>query len=344
MSLDPFYQRPIRVLLAPMEGVVDAVMRKELTALGGIDLCVSEFIRVTDRLLPRSEFIKYCPELLQDCKTASGVPVAIQLLGGQAGPVAENAAFACTLGAPGIDLNFGCPAPTVNRHDGGASLLKNPHRVFDVTRAVREAVPLDKPVTAKVRLGFSDKSQFLEIAHAAEEAGAHWLVVHARTRDEGYKPPAHWEFIARIREALKIKVIANGDIWTVADSVCCREVTGCDSLMLGRGLIANPSLALQTQALVFSGDDRVAAPAPIMPWSEAREHLWKFTLASARFRTPLYGICRSKQWCKFLARTYPEAAVFFETLKRVLTWAELEAQFGLSSVAPEVALASDELT
>src|SRR5207244_3542550 len=106
-----------------MEGVLDWVLRELLSDVGGVDRMVTEFVRVTDRLLPDHVFHKYCPELNQGGRTRSGIPVFIQLLGGQAGPLAENARRAVELGAPGIDLNFGCPAKTVNRHDGGAALL-----------------------------------------------------------------------------------------------------------------------------------------------------------------------------------------------------------------------------
>src|SRR4029078_5610397 len=137
-------------------------------------------VRVTDRLLPDHVFKKYCPELEQNGCTRSGTPVFIQLLGGEAGPLAENAAAAVKLGAPGVDLNFGCPAKTVNRHDGGAAILKNPERVFAITSAVRAAVPSHIPVTAKVRLGFDHKDFSVAIAQAVDSAGASALTIHAR--------------------------------------------------------------------------------------------------------------------------------------------------------------------
>ena len=122
----------MRLMLAPMEGVIDHVMRELLTSLGGIDRCVTEFVRVTDRLLPPRVFRRLCPELDTGGTTASGVPVYLQLLGGQAAVLADNAARAAELGAPGIDLNFGCPAKTVNRSDGGAILLREPQRVHAI--------------------------------------------------------------------------------------------------------------------------------------------------------------------------------------------------------------------
>lgn len=236
----------IRIHLAPMEGVVDPEIREILTSYGGIDYCVTEFIRVTSRLNPDHIFYRFAPELKQGSKTKSGTPVFVQLLGSDLNCMAENAHYACELGAYGIDINFGCPAKTVNRHDGGSVILKNPERVFQITEAVRKAVPAHIPVTTKVRLGFEHKDFHKDIALAAEAAGSHWLVIHARTKVEAYRPPAHWEFIASMKAAVKnLPIIANGDIWTVEDYFKCREISGCQNVMLGRGLMAQPLLAVQ---------------------------------------------------------------------------------------------------
>jgi tRNA-dihydrouridine synthase C len=200
----------------------------------------------------------------------------------------------------------------VNRSDGGAALLKNPRRVFDVVSAVRMAVPKTKTVSAKVRLGFSDKNQFLEIGHAAAEGGAAWLTVHARTRDEGYRPPAHWEYIARIREAISIPVIANGDIWSLSDYERCRAVTGCTAVMLGRGAIRSPELALRAKGLL----DRKLA------WQECLKILVAYTtlLATDREAMPWktnLALCRFKQWLKQFRSNHPEAVALFELTKTI---------------------------
>ncbi len=291
-----------------MEGVVDALMREVLTDIGGIDLCVTEFIRVTDRLLPASEFYKDCPELMTGDRTRAGIPVLVQLLGGQPGPLGENAARAVELGAMGIDLNFGCPAKTVNRHDGGASLLKNPSRIFDVVTSVRAAVPLHIPVSAKVRLGFSNKEFHLDIARAACEAKASWLTIHARTRDEGYRPPAHWEFIHRMREVVSMPVIANGDIWTTQDAARARAVSGCRHIMIGRGLLADPFLARELKGGAKGS------------WPEAYDYFERYVRASEATRAgTTYASSRAKQWLKNLARRFPEALLAFEAIKRLET-------------------------
>ena len=169
-----------------MEGVIDAPFRHLISELGGIDYCVTEFLRVTDRELPQKSFYKICPELKNEgslCgQTTFGTPVLLQLLGGQPEPLAENAAKGFALGTPGIDLNFGCPARTVNRHDGGASLLQYPDRIYKICKAIKTVTPADKTFSVKIRLGFNDKSLAIENSLAIQEAGADWLTVHARTK------------------------------------------------------------------------------------------------------------------------------------------------------------------
>lgn len=208
-----------------MEGLVDDVMRDVLTEIGGIDWCVTEFIRVTNALLPAKTFHRLAPELQQQSKTRAGTPVRLQLLGSDPACLADNAVRAAELGAPVIDLNFGCPAPTVNRHRGGAVLLKEPQTLYEIVTAVRAAVPADIPVTAKMRLGYEDTSLTLDCARAINAAGAAELTVHARTKVEGYKPPAHWEWFARIKEVIDIPLIANGEVWTLEDYCNIREVS-----------------------------------------------------------------------------------------------------------------------
>jgi tRNA-dihydrouridine synthase C len=211
--------RPRLILLAPMEGLLDHSLRDAITLVGGVDRCVSEFIRITDQLLPTRVFTRVVPELLTHGRTACGTPVRPQLLGGDPACMADNAARLAQLQPCGVDLNFGCPAPTVNRHRGGAVLLDEPELVHAIVAAVRRAVPAHVAVSAKMRLGNQCEAHMLDCAHAIASAGACELVVHARTKLHGYRPPAYWERIADIRTALasnvSIDVVANGEVWTV---------------------------------------------------------------------------------------------------------------------------------
>ena len=228
-----------------MEGVVDFKMRQLLTDLGGFDLCVTEFVRVVEDTLPERVFHRYCPELKTGGYTRAGTPVRIQLLGQVADALAANAVKAIRLGSHGIDLNFGCPAKTVNKSKGGAVLLKDPEHMYEIIKAVRDAVDPCHEVSAKIRLGFDDDSNSQEIVDAVVSAGASSLAIHARTKRDGYNPPAYWEKIPPLIKDKNISVVANGEIWQVEDAMLCQKRSHCQDLMLGRGALAMPDLAKQ---------------------------------------------------------------------------------------------------
>ena len=293
------------LLLAPMEGLLDATLRDVLTRTGGVDRCVSEFIRVTDTLLPERVFTRVVPELLQGGRTRAGVPVRPQLLGSDPVCLAENAARLATLNPPGIDLNFGCPAKTVNNSRGGAVLLDEPELVGRIVAAVRRAVPTHVPVSAKMRLGYQDDLRAEECAQAIAEAGANELVIHARTKAHGYRPPAYWERIAQVRQGLpaSLRLVANGEIWSVADALRCRVVSGCDDLMIGRGMVADPGLALA----IRSGG--------AVAWREIVPLLGDFWRQVSARVVPRHRAGRLKQWLGALCRRHPEAQRAFDELR-----------------------------
>jgi tRNA-dihydrouridine synthase C len=300
------------ILLAPMEGLLDFVLRDILTRVGGVDRCVSEFIRVTNTLLPDRAFVRVIPELLQGGRTLSGVPVRAQLLGSDPVCLAENAACLAALGPDGIDLNFGCPAKVVNRHGGGAALLDDPELLFHIVSAVRRAVPAHLPVSAKMRLGFNDDTRAEECAQAIEAGGANELVVHARTKADAYRPPAYWNRIADIRTKVRLPVVANGDIWTVADALRCRDMSGCDSLMLGRGMVVDPGLARGILAATQpEGAPAEEAANADVSWEMLQPliaEFWHIVCASLDRRQQAG---RLKQWLNFLRRRHPQADIAF---------------------------------
>jgi len=295
-----------KLYLAPMEGVVDWVLRDTLTSVGGIDQCVTEFLRVTTTVYPDHVFLKNCPELLTNSKTRAGTPIFLQLLGGDPSLMAANAAQAAKLGSLGIDLNFGCPAKTVNRHDGGASLLKTPERIYKIISEVRKAVPESIPVTAKMRLGFDDASICYENAAAAESAGAKWLTIHCRTKVDGYRPPAYWEWIPKIKEKVQIPIIANGEIWNNEDFLRCKEVTACDQFMIGRGALSDPFIfrKIKNDFSIKTTD-----------WEMIKTLLPGFFKACELQINEGFAIARMKQWLKSLSIRHPEAKELFEKIK-----------------------------
>jgi len=299
----------VRIALAPMEGLVDAPLRAALTKIGGVDWCVTEFVRVTSSLLPPKVYKRYAPEWANQWRTGAGVPLKLQLLGSDPVCLAENAARAAELGPPGIDLNFGCPAKTVNRHRGGAVLLQEPELLNEIVSTVRRAVPAHIPVTAKMRLGYLDTSLAIECAQALADGGSAELVVHARTKADGYKPPAHWAWIARIKESVNVPVMANGEIWTVEDYRRCRAESGCEDVMLGRGLIARPDLARQIRASL------AGEPDDTLEWSDMLDVLAEFQNDVATMGATTYGPGRLKQWLGYMRRGYTEADVLFRSIR-----------------------------
>lgn len=305
----------MKITLAPMEGVVDHLMRDMLTRIGGFDLCVTEFIRIVDQLLPPRVFQRICPELAQQGKTPAGTPVRIQLLGQEPNWLAENAYRAVSLGSHGVDLNFGCPAKAVNKSRGGAVLLKQPEQLYQIVKAVRLAVPSQHSVSAKIRLGYDDTSLALENAQAIAEAGATVLAIHARTKADGYRPPAYWPWIAKIKQHLTIPIIANGEIWDRHSALLCQQQANCQDIMLGRGVLAMPNLAQSIKHNI-----------PAMPWSEVLTLLMQYSEYEICGDKGKYYANRIKQWFSYLKRQYPEAELLFQQLRTLRSSSQILTQ------------------
>ncbi|CAN6961763.1 MULTISPECIES: tRNA-dihydrouridine synthase family protein [unclassified Psychrobacter] len=311
-TIQQLFANPVR-LLAPMEGLTDPLMRQILTQIATdlgrpYDWSVSEFIRVTQTVLPAHVFYKYVPELHYDAKTASGTPIHIQLLGSDAQLMADNAAYAAELGAPAIDINFGCPAKTVNSHRGGSVLLDEPEVMYEIINTVRTAVPSDIPVSAKIRLGYTDTSRMDDIRSAIEDSGADWLTIHARTKTQGYKPPAYWDKIQNFYN-LDIPVIANGEIWNAEHAQNCMTQAGTNHLMLGRGAVTRPDLIAQVD-----GHNNDAETLTALVWEDLIVHQIKFLEGAAKSDVVLVG--RYKQWLAMLTKGYSEAKILWDRIKR----------------------------
>ena len=279
---------------------MDWRMRDIICGLGSFDLCVSEFVRVVTQCLPEKSFLKLCPELESGSCTNDGTPMRVQLLGQDPQAMAENAARAVALGSPGVDINFGCPAKLVNRHGGGASLLTQPKLMQEIVTSIRAAIPRELPVTAKMRLGCDDSTGAIECAQALADGGAHWVVVHGRTRAQGYRPPVDWESIGRIRESVPVRVIANGDINCPESYARCRAISGCSDAMIGRGVLAIPNLA-----------EVIQHGAPPLPWLQVCQLMRRYASFQREHQADRYLSGRLKQWMKYLCAHYPEARSAF---------------------------------
>jgi tRNA-dihydrouridine synthase C len=306
--------------LAPMDGITDWVYRELMTQLAsgrsGISICVSEFVRVTRDAVAPKVLVRHCPEVARGGTTTTGVPVFVQLLGGDPEPMAESALRAAELGAPGIDVNFGCPAKTVNNHDGGATILRTPQRVETIVGAIRRAVPEAVPVSVKIRLGWDCADHVQEIARAAEAGGAAWLTVHARTRLQLYRPPVDWAGIGRAREAVSIPVVANGDLNTVADVQACAAASGCSAFMIGRGAMARPMLFRQLRG--------ESEPDLDLPWLARLMLRYADDLLQSG-ASPGAALGRLKQWLRLAAPAFDELHALFDRVKRMHSLTDAQA-------------------
>ena len=256
-----------------MEGVLDSLVRELLTEVNDYDLCITEFLRVVDQLLPVKSFYRLCPELHHQSRTPTGTRVRVQLLGQYPEWLAENAARAVALGSWGVDLNCGCPSKLVNGSGGGATLLKDPELIYRGAKAMREAVPADLPVTVKVRLGWDSGERRFEIADAVQQAGASELVVHGRTKEDGYKAERiNWQAIGEIRQRLTIPVVANGDIDSPHKAKAVLAETGADAIMIGRAAPGRPWLFREIAHFMATGE-RLAPPLVLEVRRALLDHL-----------------------------------------------------------------------
>lgn len=310
-----------------MEGVTDAPVRRLFGKIGGFSYCVTEFLRVTNQIYRPNSFRRHAEDIWEE----DSLHTQLQLLGGNAEIIAENARLAVSSGVQSIDLNFGCPAPTVNRHDGGASLLKDPCRLASIIEKTRAAVPAPIPVSAKLRLGWEDPNDILVNAEKAAQAGASWLTIHGRTKKQGYAPPAHWSYIAQVIKQTSTRIIANGDIWSLDDFKRCQDETKAFGFMVGRGAFSNPFLALQIKDHLEGRPPREAFPKTPVAWWALMHTFQDF--ADGHFEKPNYVTARMKQWLKFgaLRGTFTH----FDQIKTARTSTELLESLRVLGHAPE---------
>jgi len=214
-------------------------------------------------------------------------------------------------------------------------LLEEPELLFQIVSAVRRAVPTGQSVSAKMRLGLHDDRRAEECALAIEAGGADELVVHARTKVHGYRPPAYWERVHDVAQVVKLPVVANGEIWSAADAQACRAASGCQALMLGRGMVANPALALDILAL----DDTSETSTPGLPWDALVPLLLDFWRQVCTHLRPDQHTGRLKQWLNLLRRNYPPAQAAFEAVRTFHEARDVDAWlagFGALKIRPEV--------
>ena len=250
--------------LAPMAGITDLPFRLICRRLG-CGMTVSEMVSAKGLLYKN---VKTTEMLRIDDGER---PTAIQLFGSVPEELAEAARMVEASGADMIDFNMGCPVPKIVNNGEGSALMKQPQLAHDILAAMVKAVKI--PVTVKFRAGWDDSNRnSVEIAKAVEAAGVSAVAVHGRTRQQFYEGKADWGIIAEVKQAVKVPVFGNGDIFTVEDGLRMLAETGVDGLMIGRGADGNPWI-FRELAAVLRGEERPAAPALQERLAQAAEHL-----------------------------------------------------------------------
>ncbi len=248
--------RPAAVL-APMAGVTDSVFRRFIRQLGGCGLIMTEFTSADGVLRARDKKAKRYLDFYEDEH-----PISAQLFGSDPEVIADASRMVEDLGFDIVDLNLGCPAKKVVKCNGGSGLLRDLPAIRRIFEAVRAAVTI--PFTVKFRTGWNDEEIVcVELAKMAEDCGLNAVALHARTREQGYSGNACWEWIAAVREAVKIPVIGNGDIRVPQDACSMVAQTGCDAVMIGRTAAANPWIFRQIeQYCAMIGPAQAGSAAP----------------------------------------------------------------------------------
>jgi nifR3 family TIM-barrel protein len=270
----PFKIRDIEInpplILSPMAGVTDYTFRRLIKRRGGVGLVVSEFISVEGltRNNPKSKRQMRFDEEER--------PYAVQIFGGQAPRMAMGAEMAQEVGADILDVNCGCPAPKVVKNGGGSGLLRDMPRLEEILKEIKKAITI--PLTLKVRTGYSDSTiNVVEVAKMAEQCGVEHIQVHGRTREQGYKGLANWDFIKQVKDAVSIPVSGNGDITTIEYGMKRWREAGTDGILIGRGAMQNPWIFRQFQ-------DAIEGREPYQPdLTEKKAVLLEF-----------FGMCREE--------------------------------------------------
>jgi tRNA-dihydrouridine synthase B len=234
------------LILAPMEGVTDLPFRLICKELGA-DIVVTEFI--ASEALIRNVESSFNKLKVLDAER----PVGVQIFGSRVESMVESAKIVEDSGADFLDINYGCWVKKVVNNDAGASFMKNPDRMAEMTNAVVNAVKI--PVTVKTRLGWTRNDiNIFETSKKCEDAGAQMITIHCRTRDMGMSGKADWTLIPEIKKNLKIPVILNGDVIEGEDTRRAFQTTNCDGVMIGRAAISNPFIFRQSKELLMKGE------------------------------------------------------------------------------------------
>lgn len=242
-------------VLAPMAGVTDTVFRRFIREMGGCGLLMTEFTSADGVLRSKDKKAKRYLHFYEDEH-----PISAQLFGSNPASLSEAAKMIEGLGFDLVDLNLGCPAKKVVKCNGGSGLLRDLPLIGEIFKAVRSAVSI--PFTVKFRAGWSHSELvYRELAKIAEDSGLSAIAMHARTREQGYSGQAHWDWIADLKQIVKIPIIGNGDIRTPEGAAAMVAHTGCDAVMIGRSAASNPWIFRQIEQWTATGRYDIASEA-----------------------------------------------------------------------------------
>ncbi len=299
------------LILGPMAGVTDLPFRLLCKEQGAGLLCM-EMVSAKG-IMYNNKNTKFLLTIDERER-----PVSLQLFGSDADIISEQAKRIEELPFDILDINMGCPVPKIVNNGDGSALMKNPLLAGEIIEKTARAI--QKPVTVKIRKGFDEEHiNAVEMAHIAQEAGAAAIAVHGRTREQYYSGKADWEIIRKVKEAVKIPVIGNGDVWTPQDAIDMRKQTGCDGVMIGRGAQGNPWIFKQILHYEQTGE-LLEKPSP----QEVTEMILRHAKMQMEFKGEYIGMREIRKHAAWYTAGYKNSAKLRGKINETETYEELK--------------------
>lgn len=299
------------LILGPMAGVTDLPFRLLCKEQGAGLLCM-EMVSAKG-IMYNNKNTKFLLTIDERER-----PVSLQLFGSDADIISEQAKRIEELSFDILDINMGCPVPKIVNNGDGSALMKNPLLAGEIIEKTARAI--QKPVTVKIRKGFDEEHiNAVEMAHIAQESGAAAIAVHGRTREQYYSGKADWEIIRKVKEAVKIPVIGNGDVWTPQDAIDMRKQTGCDGVMIGRGAQGNPWIFKQILHYEQTGE-LLEKPSP----QEVTEMILRHAKMQMEFKGEYTGMREIRKHAAWYTAGYKNSAKLRGKINETETYEELK--------------------
>ena len=299
------------LILGPMAGVTDLPFRLLCKEQGAGLLCM-EMVSAKG-IMYNNKNTKFLLTIDERER-----PVSLQLFGSDPDIISEQAKRIEELPFDILDINMGCPVPKIVNNGDGSALMKNPLLAGEIIEKTARAI--QKPVTVKIRKGFDEEHiNAVEMAHIAQESGAAAIAVHGRTREQYYSGKADWEIIRKVKEAVKIPVIGNGDVWTPQDAIDVRKQTGCDGVMIGRGAQGNPWIFKQILHYEQTGE-LLEKPSP----QEVTEMILRHAKMQMEFKGEYTGMREIRKHAAWYTAGYKNSAKLRGKINETETYEELK--------------------